>query len=129
MENVQKKMVGMISGLKSANYEAKLAEIGLESLDTRRRHADIYTMHKIMHGVGDIDSNEWFAKITGSAVTRARADPLNIKCSNGNFELRGNFFSNRVIKDWNAVPTNIKETVSRDFRPQFFFINRWPLGP
>jgi hypothetical protein len=22
-----------------------------------------------------------------------------------------------------------KETVSRDFRPQFVFINRWPLGP
>jgi hypothetical protein len=22
-----------------------------------------------------------------------------------------------------------KETVSRDFRPPFFFINRWPLGP
>jgi hypothetical protein len=23
----------------------------------------------------------------------------------------------------------LKETVSRDFRPPFFFINRWPLGP
>jgi hypothetical protein len=25
--------------------------------------------------------------------------------------------------------SHIKETVSRDFRPPFFFINRWPLGP
>jgi hypothetical protein len=108
VENVQKKMVGMISGLKSANYEEKLAEIGLESLDTRRRHADIYTMHKIMHGVGDIDSSVWFSKITGSAVTRAGSDPLNVKCNNGNLELRRNFFSNRVIKDWNAVPIDIK---------------------
>jgi hypothetical protein len=108
IENVQKKMVGMISGLKSVNYEDKLAEIGLDTLETRRRHADIYTMLKIIHGVGEIDSNEWFVKISGSAITRARADPLNVKCKNGHLELRRNFFSSRVIKDWNAVPTNIK---------------------
>jgi hypothetical protein len=93
---------------KVSNYEDKLAEIGLDSLETRCRHADIYTMHKIMHGVGEIDSNEWFDKISGSAITRARADPLNVKCKNGHLELHRNFFSSRVIKDWNAVPTNIK---------------------
>jgi hypothetical protein len=65
-------------------------------------------MHKIMHGVGDIDSSEWFEKLTGSAVTRARADPMNVKCKPGTLEIRRNFFSNRVISDWNAVPPEVK---------------------
>jgi predicted secreted protein len=65
-------------------------------------------MHKIMHGVGDIDSSEWFDKLSGSAVTRARADPMNVKCKVSTLEIRRNFFSNRVINDWNAVPANIK---------------------
>jgi hypothetical protein len=71
-------MVGMITGLRSTEYEGKLAEIGLESLEARRRNTDLFTMHKLMHGVDDIDSSEWFEKLTGSAVTRIRANPM--KC-------------------------------------------------
>jgi hypothetical protein len=36
----------------------------------------------------------------------------------------------RIKTDGPSVLVNhIKETVSRDFRPPVFFINRWPLGP
>jgi hypothetical protein len=109
LENVQKKMVKMISGLSAVNYEEKLLELGLDSLETRRRNADILTVHKMVHGIGDIDTNIWFEKITGSAITRARADPLNVKCRAGTLEIRRNFFSNRVVNDWNAVPAEIKQ--------------------
>jgi hypothetical protein len=47
----------------------------------------------------------WFENMTGSTVTRARADPLNLKCRNGTLELRKKFFySNGMLEDWNAVP-------------------------
>jgi hypothetical protein len=75
LEGVQKKMVGMVSGLSAKDYEGKLAVLGLESLQARRRNADIYTVHKIVHGVGDLDSNVWFEKLAGNTITRARADP------------------------------------------------------
>jgi hypothetical protein len=71
-------MVGMVSGLSAKDYEGKLAELGLESLQARRRNADIYTVHKIVNEVGDLDSSVWFKKLAGNTVTRARADPLNI---------------------------------------------------
>jgi predicted secreted protein len=102
-------MVGMVSGLSAKDYEGKLAELGLESLQARRRNADIYTVHKIVHEVGDLDSSVWFEKLAGNTVTRARADPLNIKCNTGRLELRKNFFSNRVVNDWNAIPADIKQ--------------------
>jgi hypothetical protein len=126
IENVQKKMVGMISGLTAKNYEDKLAEIGLESLEARRRNADILTVHKIIHGYGDLNADVWFDKTTGGAVTRARSDPLNLKCRAGNLELRKNFFSNRVIADWNAVPAEIKNiAITGKFKQA---LQRWQDG-
>jgi hypothetical protein len=108
LESVQKKMVNMVSGLSAASYEDKLAELGLESLETRRKNTDIYTMHKLVHGIGDVDTESWFEKNVGGTVTRARSDPLNVLSKNGTLELRRNFFTLRVVKDWNAVPFDIK---------------------
>jgi hypothetical protein len=108
LESVQKKMVGMVSGLAATSYEGRLAELGLDSLESRRVNADICTMHKLVHGIGEIDTSEWFENRVGDTVTRARADPLNVLSKKGNLELRRNFFTIRVAKIWNAVPSDIK---------------------
>ena len=34
---------------------------------------------------------------------------MNVKEHDGRLELRSNFFSVRVTKQWNAIPTNIKQ--------------------
>jgi hypothetical protein len=44
-------------------------------------------------------------------VTRAGADPLNVRARTGNLELRRGFFSNRVAQDWNNVPSDIKNII------------------
>jgi hypothetical protein len=61
-------MVHMVSGLLATSYEGRLAELGLESLENMRRNADIYTMHKLVHGFGEIDINDWFVKNVGSTL-------------------------------------------------------------
>jgi hypothetical protein len=101
-------MVNMVSGLLATSYEGKLAELGHESLETRRKNTDIFTMHKLVHGIGDVDIESWFEKNVGVTVTRARSDPLNVLSKNGTLELRCNFLTLRVVKDWNAVPFDIK---------------------
>jgi Reverse transcriptase (RNA-dependent DNA polymerase)/Endonuclease-reverse transcriptase len=108
LEKVQRRMVGMVSGLSATNYEDKLLELGLESLEARRKNADIHMMHKLVHGIGDIDRSTWFENLTGNNMTRARADPLNVKCKHGTLEIRKNFFSNRIVKGWNEIPAEIK---------------------
>jgi hypothetical protein len=41
LEKVQKKAVGMVSGMKGTTYEERLAELDLNTLEERRHQADI----------------------------------------------------------------------------------------
>jgi hypothetical protein len=114
------KVVKMISGLRSNSYQDRLNELGLESLEERRHQADMVMMHKIVHGVGDISVEQWFDTFDGRRVTRAGADPLNVRARTGNLELRRGFLSNRVAQDWNNVPSDIKNIkVTGKFRTAY----------
>jgi hypothetical protein len=112
LEKVQIRMVNMISGLSGKSYDEKLAEIRLESLANRRIEYDICMAHKLLHGVGDFEPDIWFDKIPLGQVTRANADPLNIRPQKGNLDLRKHFFSNRVINEWNKLPFDVKSICS-----------------
>jgi hypothetical protein len=83
-------------------------------------------MHKLIHGYGDLNIDGWFDKNVGTAVTRARAVPLNVISKNGNLELRQNFFTLRVVKDWNKVPHEIKNlSVPGKFKSA---LRQWQAG-
>jgi hypothetical protein len=120
IEKVQMKVVSMISGLTTVNYPDRLKELGLESLEERRHQADMVLMHKIVHGVGNLDIGHWFDTFEGRRATRAGADPLNVRARTGNLELRKGFFSNRVAQDWNNVPSDLKNIlVTGNFRAAY----------
>jgi hypothetical protein len=56
-----------------------------------------------------LDHNTWFERAADSGgATRLTADPLNIKPKRGRLEVRRNFFTVRVIDEWNRIPANIK---------------------
>jgi hypothetical protein len=44
--------------------------------------------------------------------TRQYADNLNIKQDQARLEIRKNFFTQRIVKDWNAVPQEIKRAAT-----------------
>ena len=109
LEEVQKKAVAMVSGLAGRDYEERLVELGLLTLEERRHQADMCLMHKIMHGIGGLDHATWFERASESVrITRVAADGLNVKVKNGRLELRRNFFGVRASGQWNAVPPHIK---------------------
>ena len=109
LEEVQKKAVAMVSGLAGRDYEERLVELGLLTLEERRHQADMCLMHKIMHGIGGLDHATWFKRASESVrITRVAADGLNVKVKNGRLELRRNFFGVRASGQWNAVPPHIK---------------------
>ena len=109
LERVQMRAVAMVSGLVSQDYEARLTELGLLSLEERRHQADMCLMHKIMNGIGGLHHEIWFERASDSArVTRVAADGLNVKVKNGRLELRRNFFSVRVSSQWNLIPAHLK---------------------
>jgi hypothetical protein len=109
LEKVQKKAVGMVSGLRSQDYAAKLKELRLTTLSEWRHQADMLMMYKLMHGHGQLDEESWFLPPPPAAARmRRHADPLNVRPNHGRLELRRNVFSVRAGEAWNLVPPAIK---------------------
>ena len=69
LEKVQKRAVAMISGLSGGSYEEKLAEIGLTTLEQRRKRGDMIQTWKIVHRADNVDRSIWF-KMTADMTRR-----------------------------------------------------------
>ena len=118
VEDVQKRMVRMISGLSGQTYEEKLNEIGLHSLEYRRDKADMVQVFKMLKGIDNVDYSNWFETYgdVGSnnrPNTRLSNEPMNIIQQRCNGDIRKHFFSMRVVPKWNNLPNEVKncETV------------------
>ena len=103
----------MISGLKSEDYEDRLKELGLTSLEERRHRADMALVHSVMHGHSDVNVDDWFQKADISArATRVTTGALNVRPRYGRLEVRKHSFTVRVTTSWNSVPRELKQKTS-----------------
>jgi len=109
LEKVQQRAVKMVSGLKSEVYEERLKELKIETLEERRHQADMCMVRNILHGRGNLEPGTWFKQNAGERNMRSRADPWDIKRNHGRTEIRSNFFSIRVIENWNSIPAELKK--------------------
>ena len=103
----------MVHGMSNLDYHEKLIRLELEPLAIRRKKADLILTYKILNGFCEVDSNTWFTTVnqnTRQTTTRSSAYPLNLKKNRSKLDLRNNFFSNRIVDDWNKLPTEIKES-------------------
>ena len=114
LEKVQRRAVRMVSGLTGSTYEERLQELGLLSLEDRRRQYDLVQTFKIVRGFDDVSASTWFNLMgdNPTRVTRNTVDPLNIVRKNPRTEIRRNFFSHRVIDSWNSIPSELKNVSS-----------------
>ena len=111
LEKVQRRAVGMISGLRATGYEDRLLELDMTTLEERRHQSDMAMVFKILTGKEDIDPALLFSMAgTAGRPTRSAADPLNVRIQHGRLECRKHFFSVRVTEQWNNVPTDIKNS-------------------
>ncbi len=55
LERIQKRAVRMVSGLRAVEYEQRLEELSLSTLEERRHQADMQMVHKIMHKESGLD--------------------------------------------------------------------------
>ena len=115
LENVQKRAIRMISGLKSDSYEDRLKELRLTSLEERSHRANMALVHSVMHGRTEIEVEEWFTRAaTGTRETRATTGALNVHPRHGHLDIRKNFFTVRATTNWNSIPTDVKMAKSAD---------------
>ena len=89
----------MISGLQSKEYEDKLKELGLQSLEERRIRYDMIQVFKLIHNYGDVDRSQFFhtAGEESVRVTRQSSDALNILTTRCRTEVR------RISQGYQAI--------------------------
>ena len=107
IENVQRRATRLVRSLKNKAYRERLKILGLPTLEYRRERADMIQVFKIMNTIDLVDKNKMF---TLSDYTSTREHPMKIYKRRFRRNLRGNYFSNRIIDTWNGLPTNVVMT-------------------
>ncbi|MES9971492.1 MAG: reverse transcriptase family protein, partial [Candidatus Thiodiazotropha sp.] len=114
VENIQKRATRLIPQLKDLSYTERLKKLKLPTLAHRRRRGDMLQTFKILNGLEDIPSERFFNVATNSS-TRGHNFKLEKPRCNTSFRLQ--HFSQRIINDWNALPSfvvNAKDV--KDFK-------------
>ena len=106
LEKVQRHATKLVPELRQLVYVDRLAALNLPSLLYRRRRMDMITVFKIIHGLDGIPFDTLFKY--HNTVTRGNGYKLFKQFSHLN--LRKFSFSERVVDDWNHLPTFLIES-------------------
>ena len=114
LEKVQIKFVKQITCLQSSTYSDQIKDIGLTTLEARRRKTDLIETFKIIQGYNKVDRKIWFELNcdTERRTTRSSDKPNNIVKNRTNMDVRKHFFSQRVVDPWNSLPEEIQNATS-----------------
>ena len=104
IESVQRNFTKRLPGLQNLNYGERLNTLKLKSLEHRRLITDLVTCYNIIHNNIIISTKNFF---TVSTTTNLRGHPfrLSVPIVKNNTHL--NFFSVRIVKIWNSLPSHI----------------------
>ena len=101
IEGVQRQATKLIVNLSHLCYQDRLKTFGLPTLEYRRLCADMLQTYRIMTGIDRISPD---SLISMSNITSTRGHNPKIFKQRCSTKLRQDFFSQRVIEHWNALP-------------------------
>ena len=110
LEKVQKRAVKMMKGLRAKSYEGKLKELNLFSLKKRRLRGDLIEMFKLYKGFSKWNNSMRLA----STDYNTRGHPLKLVKQFSRTDIRKNFFTQRIVNEWNRLPQTALECKSVD---------------
>ena len=103
LEKVQRNATKTSHVLKKLSYEERLTNLGLTTLEVRRERGDLIQLFKIEK---EIDKITWVSPYTRGPPRRGNRAQLR-KETVQNCQQRYNFFSNRVVNNWNSLPESV----------------------
>ena len=109
LENVQRRATRLVKCIKHLPYSERLKILGLPTLEYRRERADMIQVYKILHGI-DIANREKLLQM--APYTTTRGHPLKLFKKRCRLNFRSNYFSQRVIDQWNGLPSNLVTALS-----------------
>jgi hypothetical protein len=110
--------VVMVSGLKGKSYEERCAELGLETLKTRRIKQDMGLVHKLISNGG---GKELFTAAGGhdGVCTRRAAAVIWLAEPFARTDIRKYSFAVRTVEHWNSLPEGARTANSQQSFKEF----------
>jgi hypothetical protein len=109
IEKMQHRFTRMIVGMKGMEYDRRLDELGLWSLEERRNRSDLIEVYKMATGLSKLRL-ETFFQLNSTGITRGHS--LKMRKQRNATDIRQHFFSSRVVNRWNELDGDIVTAAS-----------------
>ena len=112
LEAVQRRFTRMLKGLSQYSYCERLQILELPTLEARRRQQDLIQVYRILHGIDHVNIGPFqFVRNSHERSTRF-SNSYNLVMPKSHLNVRKNFFSLRVVNDWNNLEEATKASRS-----------------
>ena len=110
LEKVQRRATRMVKGLKKLPYETRLKKLGIYSIERRRLRGDLIETFKILTGRDHVNYSKFFELV--DITSGLRGHSLKLFKPRCRTTVRENFFSLRIVSEWNQLPQDVVEAPS-----------------
>ena len=111
LERVQRRATRLIHECRGLKYSDRLEVTGLTSLEDRRTRGDLIEVFKMVKGISKMDYKSFFKL---DETSRTRGHKFKLIKDRSRLDIRKHYFSQRVVNDWNKLPTLVVEAESVD---------------
>ena len=108
IESVQRRATKIVHTLSLLPYEERLKLLDRPTLKYRRRRGDMIIVYKMLNALIDLDRESFFQM--SNLNTRGHSKKLHKPFSR--LKIQSQFFSQRVIDEWNSLPNSVLSSVS-----------------
>jgi len=109
LERVQRRFTRMLPGMEGRSYEERLRDLRLFSLERRRLRGDLIEAYKMIRGLDRVDSDSLFPRMEKAST---RGHSFKLRGDSYRTDIRGRFFTQRVVREWNALPAAVVDAPS-----------------
>ena len=110
VESVLRAYTKRFPGLWDVPYHERLRRLGMRSLQELRLRSDLILTYKIIHHLIDLDFDEFFSY----SLSATRNHGFKLFKPHVSLSSTQNFFNNRIINPWNALPKHVVNAPSLD---------------